>query len=154
QTAVVRKDFETANSILPSIPKTEYTAVARFLESQGFKAEAFQVSLDPEHKFDLALELGKLADARKILDDMPKEEYDTTDAQSKWKRLGDLALTKCDLALVERCAVNAQDLGGLLLLHSSTGNREGMLSLAEEARKAGRTNVAFLALFVCGKVSR
>lgn len=56
-----------------------------------------QVSLDPEHKFDLALELGKLADARKILDDMPKEEYDTTDAQSKWKRLGDLALTKCVL---------------------------------------------------------
>ncbi|CAN0485460.1 unnamed protein product [Ectocarpus sp. 12 AP-2014] len=43
QTAVVRKDFETANSILPSIPKGEYTAVARFLESQGFKDEAFQV---------------------------------------------------------------------------------------------------------------
>lgn len=53
-----------------------------------------QVSLDPEHKFDLALELGKLEDARKILDDMPQEEYDTTDAQSKWKRLGDLALAK------------------------------------------------------------
>lgn len=48
--------------------------------------------------------------------------------------------------------MNAQDLGGLLLLHSSTGNREGMLSLAEDAKKAGRTNVAFLALFVCGKV--
>lgn len=53
---------------------------------------------------------------------------------------------------MERCAVNAQDLGGLLLLHSSTGNREGMLALAEDARKAGRTNVAFLSLFVCGKV--
>lgn len=57
------------------------------------------MSLDPEHKFDLALELGKLDDARKILDDMPKEEYDTTDAQSKWKRLGDLALTKYVLPL-------------------------------------------------------
>ena len=55
-----------------------------------------QVSLDPDHKFDLALELGQLEDARKLLDDMPKEEYDTTDAQTKWKRLGDLALTKCD----------------------------------------------------------
>lgn len=53
-----------------------------------------QVSLDSEHKFDLALELGKLESARGILDDMPKEEYDTTDAQSKWKRLGDLALAK------------------------------------------------------------
>lgn len=55
---------------------------------------------------------------------------------------------------MERCAVNAQDLGGLLLLHSSTGNREGMLSLAEVAKKSGRTNVAFLALFVCGKVRK
>ena len=27
-----------------------------------------------------------------------------------------------------------------------------MLSLAEDAKKIGRTNVAFLALFVCGKV--
>lgn len=47
QTAVVRKDFETANSILPSIPKSEYTAVARFLETQGFKEEAFQVCNHP-----------------------------------------------------------------------------------------------------------
>ena len=54
---------------------------------------------------------------------------------------------------MERCAVNAQDLGGLLLLHSSTGNRAGMLSLAEDAKKAGRINVAFLSLFVCGKVN-
>ena len=34
QTAVVRKDFDSANSILPTIPKTELTGVARFLESQ------------------------------------------------------------------------------------------------------------------------
>ena len=34
QTAVVRKDFVTANSILPSIPRSEHGAVARFLESQ------------------------------------------------------------------------------------------------------------------------
>lgn len=59
-----------------------------------------QVSNDPEHKFDLALELGKLEDAKSILDDMPKEEYDTTDAQSKWKRLGDLALARRVLPIV------------------------------------------------------
>lgn len=53
------------------------------------------MSNDTEHKFDLALELGKLDDAKKILDEMPKDEYDTTDAQSKWKRLGDLALARC-----------------------------------------------------------
>jgi Coatomer WD associated region len=50
QTAVVRKDFATANALLPSIPVTEYTAVARFLESQGFKEEALAVSRDPDHR--------------------------------------------------------------------------------------------------------
>lgn len=54
----------------------------------------YQVSLDPDHKFDLGLDLGKLEEAKIILDGMPKDEYDTTDAQSKWKRLGDLALAK------------------------------------------------------------
>ncbi len=39
----VRQDFVTANSLLPLIPKSEYPAVARFLESQGFKQEALQV---------------------------------------------------------------------------------------------------------------
>jgi Coatomer WD associated region len=46
----VRKDFATANALLPSIPVTEYTAVARFLESQGFKEEALAVSRDPDHR--------------------------------------------------------------------------------------------------------
>lgn len=58
-----------------------------------------QVSTDSEHKFDLALELGKLDEAKNILDEMPKEEYDTTDAQTKWKRLGDLALARYVLSL-------------------------------------------------------
>jgi len=44
QTAVVRKDFDTANAILPSIPKGEHNAVAVFLEAQGFKEEALSVS--------------------------------------------------------------------------------------------------------------
>ena len=39
QTAVVRKDFDAANEILPNVPESEYGAIARFLESQGFKAE-------------------------------------------------------------------------------------------------------------------
>lgn len=152
QTAVVRKDFQTANALLPSIPVTEYTAVARFLESQGFKEEALAVSRDPDHKFDLACELGHLPVAKKLLDDMPPEEYDTLDAQSKWKRLGDLALSNCDLALVEKCATNSSDFGGLLMLHSATGNSAGMAALADVARKAGKNNVAFLALLLCGRV--
>ncbi|KAG5179548.1 coatomer WD associated region-domain-containing protein [Tribonema minus] len=152
QTAVVRKDFEAANALLPSIPASEYTAVARFLESQGFKEEALAVSRDPDHRFDLACELGKLALARELLDAIPPAEYDTLDSQTKWKRLGDLALSECDMALVEKCAANSGDLGGLLLLHSSTGNAAGLAALAADAAKAGKTNVGFLALFLLGRL--
>jgi coatomer subunit beta' len=45
QTAVVRKDFVTANSILPSIPRSEHGAVARFLESQVLDPSPLYVSI-------------------------------------------------------------------------------------------------------------
>jgi coatomer subunit beta' len=67
-------------------------------------------------------------------------------------RLGDLALTECDLPLVEKCATNSSDLGGLLLLHSAMGSSAGMTALAATAAAAGKTNVAFLALLLCGRV--
>lgn len=34
QTAVMRKDFETADQVLPAIPKEQRTRVAHFLEKQ------------------------------------------------------------------------------------------------------------------------
>jgi len=34
QTAVMRKDFETANRVLPTVPKEHRTRVAHFLEKQ------------------------------------------------------------------------------------------------------------------------
>ena len=54
------RDFDTANSILPSVPREQYNNIARFLESQGYKEEALSVADDPDVKFDLALQLNKL----------------------------------------------------------------------------------------------
>jgi coatomer subunit beta' len=154
QTAVVRKDFETANALLPSIPESEYTQVARFLESQGFKEEALEVSRDPDHRFDLACELGKLDLAKGLLEDIPDADMGTLDAQTKWKRVGDLALANADLGLFKESARRAVDLPGLLLLYSSTGDAAGMDSLAEEAEAAGKANVAFLASLLRGKLDK
>merc|ERR1719453_1424192 len=67
QTAVVRRDFNSANAILPSIPKSEHNAVARFLESQGFKEEALSVSTDLDHRFELAIDLKNLEVAKTVL---------------------------------------------------------------------------------------
>ncbi|XP_006846719.1 PREDICTED: coatomer subunit beta' [Chrysochloris asiatica] len=60
QTAVMRRDFGMADKVLPTIPKEQRTRVAHFLEKQGFKQQALTVSTDPEHRFELALQLGEL----------------------------------------------------------------------------------------------
>ena len=77
QTAVMRKDFETADQVLPTISKEQRTRVAHFLEKQvssnvsswkfqqsihfqGYRQQALAVTLDNEHKFDLALQIGNL----------------------------------------------------------------------------------------------
>ena len=57
QTAVMREDFDTANEVLPGIPKESRARVAHFLEKQGFKKQALAVTTDPEHQFDLALQV-------------------------------------------------------------------------------------------------
>jgi coatomer subunit beta' len=105
QTAVMRGNFDTANDLLAGIPETEYTKVARFLESQGFKEEALAVTQDADHKFDLFLELGQVNLAHSILLETPDEEKDSTDAQTKWKRLSDAALKDTNLDLCEAVGI-------------------------------------------------
>ena len=152
QTAVVRRDFDTANAILPSIPKSEHNAVARFLESQGFKEEALGVSSDPDHRFELAIDLKNLSVAHQVLSSESSDEAEGIDNSSKWRRLGDLALSSGDVKLAQSCAIRSGDLSGLLLLYAAAGNKEGMKELAVLAKESGRTNVAFLAFYVTAQV--
>ena len=56
----MREDFTTANEVLPAIPKASRTRVAHFLEKQGFKKQALAVTPDPEHQFDLALQVNSI----------------------------------------------------------------------------------------------
>ena len=46
----------------------------------------------------------------------------------------------------------AMDLSGLLLLYSSLGDAEGMSKLASLAKEQGKNNVAFLCLFMLGRL--
>merc|ERR1711935_752648 len=152
QTAVMRGDFDAANELLPNIPETEYTKVARFLESQGFKEEAFAVTTDPDHKFDLALELGQTETAHALLLETPDEDKDSTETESKWKRLSDAALKENNLELVESASLASHDYSDLLLLYSAVGNLAGMERLAAAASEHGKTNVAFVAYLLTGNV--
>ncbi|XP_020398788.1 coatomer subunit beta'-1 [Zea mays] len=54
--------------------------------------------------------------------------------------------------MAEECLLQAKDLSGLLLLYSSLGDAEGIEKLASLAKEHGKNNVAFLCLFMLGKV--
>ncbi|CCI11060.1 unnamed protein product [Albugo candida] len=165
QTAVVRKDFETANSILPNIPQDQMDLVARFLESQGYKEEALALSTDPDQKFDLAVQLAKLDVAREImLNEIETAQHQkpqlagspaelSIEMQHKWKQLGDLALNDFQFDLAEECALRADDFSMLLILYTSRGDGVGLAKLANLATDKRRFNVAFLCRLLLNQTS-
>lgn len=152
QTAVMRGDFDAANELLSSIPETEYTTVARFLESQGFKEEALAVTTDADHKFDLALELGHIGVAHTLLKETTNEEKDSTETMAKWKRLSDAALKDSNFELCESASLASNDYAGLLLIYTAIGNLNGMDRLAKASEADGKTNIAFSAYLLSGNV--
>jgi hypothetical protein len=84
QTAILRKDFATAASILPQIPNEHRNHIARFLEGLNLKELALEVATDMEHKFELAIQLRKLDVAHQIAE--------VSNAELKWRQIGDFAL--------------------------------------------------------------
>ncbi|XP_078102851.1 coatomer subunit beta'-like [Sander vitreus] len=146
QTAVMRRDFSTADKVLPTIPKEQRARVAHFLEKQGFRQQALAVTTDPEHKFELALQLGELKIAYQLASEAESEQ--------KWKQLAELATTKCQFSLAQECLHQAQDYGGLLLLATASGNANMVGKLADGAEKDGKTNVAFLTYFLQGRLDK
>lgn len=142
QTAVMRRDFETADRVLPTIPKEHRTRVAHFLEKQGFKQQALQVSTDPEHRFDLALQIGDLQTALELARDSENPQ--------KWSQLADVATNQNQFELVKECLGRANDFGGLLLLATSAGDESMIRSLGESSIAQGRHNISFLSMFLLG----
>ncbi|XP_034100019.1 coatomer subunit beta' [Drosophila nasuta] len=146
QTAVMRRDFERADLVLPTIPKEHRTRVAHFLEKQGFKAQALQVSTDADHKFDLALQIGELDIALKLA-------REAENAQ-KWSQLADVASRKNNMSLVKECMQKANDFSGLLLLSTASGDAEMLQELGATSSTQGRHNIAFLSAFLRSDVER
>lgn len=58
--------------------------MARFLEGRGRTEEALEIATDPDYRFELAVQLGKLDAALQIAE--------ASDSESKWRQLGELAL--------------------------------------------------------------
>ncbi|VDO70375.1 unnamed protein product, partial [Heligmosomoides polygyrus] len=144
QTAVMRRDFDTADKVLTTIPKEQRTRVAHFLEKQGFKRQALAVSQDPDHRFDLALALGDL-----------KTAYDLAmqgDSEEKWKMLSQAATLKSELMLAGECLGRARDYGGLLLLATCAGSAPLLNKLKADSSTNGHHNVHFTTSLLLGDV--
>ncbi|XP_017105574.2 coatomer subunit beta' [Drosophila bipectinata] len=146
QTAVMRRDFERADLVLPTIPKEHRTRVAHFLEKQGFKSQALQVSTDGDHKFDLALQIGELEIAVKLAREAENSQ--------KWTQLADVAARKNNMALVKECMQKANDFSGLLLLSTASGDAQMLEDVGTAGSAQGRHNIAFLAAFLRSDVQR
>ncbi|XP_037957982.1 coatomer subunit beta' [Teleopsis dalmanni] len=140
QTAVMRRDFDRADNVLPTIPKEHRTRVAHFLEKQGFKVQALQVSTDPDHKFDLALQTGDLGIAVKLARESENPQ--------KWTQLADAASRRNNMELVKECMQKANDFSGLLLLATASGDKVMLDDLGQNALNHGRHNIAFLSSFL------
>ncbi|KAF8120697.1 coatomer WD associated region-domain-containing protein, partial [Boletus edulis] len=132
QTAVLRGDMEGAAEILPTLPKEQLNKVARFLERRDLKEIRIQVTSDPDHKFDLSLQL------------------DDPDAAVDIKALGDRALAVWRFDLAREAFERTNDLSALVLLLLSTGDREGLHRLTVAAEKKGANNLAFATFFQLG----
>ncbi|KAF8425927.1 coatomer WD associated region-domain-containing protein [Tirmania nivea] len=144
QTVVLRGDMEAAAELLEAVPLDQRNKIARFLEGQGYKELALEIATDPEHRFDLALALGDL--------DIALEMARETDAEHKWKTVGDAALAAWNITLAEECFKAGKDLGSLLLVRTATGDVEGLKELAGMANEAGLNNIAFSCLWQIGDV--
>lgn len=96
--------------------------------TKDLKELAMQLTNDPDHKFDLSLQLDDLDTAVDIVRSVPENE-----AESKWKALGDRALLVWRFDLAREAFERANDLSALMLLLLSTGDREGLQRLAVTA---------------------
>ncbi|CAH1104485.1 unnamed protein product [Psylliodes chrysocephalus] len=146
QTAVMRRDFSTADRVLPSIPKEHRTRVAHFLEKQGFKQQALAVSSDPEHRFELAVALEDLNTARALAQEANNPQ--------KWSQLAELAASTNNLELAKECMQKAQDYGGLLLLATSSGDEKVVRALGDATQTEGKHNLSFLSHFLVGDLNK
>jgi coatomer subunit beta' len=105
---------------------------------------AFELTPDQDHKFDLALVLNRVDEAHKIAEAQQSNE--------KWRKVGDIALSRGNFTMAEDCYLKSQDFNSLLLFYGSYGDAQGLIKLVKDAKEAGKFNIAFEAAFSMGMI--
>ena len=143
QQAVLSNDLVAAEQLLKNVPQDAHLKLAKFLEANDYKEIAYNLTPDPTHKLDLAVELGKLDDSLQLAK--------TAGKIASWKQVGDLALSLGNFDIAENCFKEAQDLPSLFLLYSAISNREGIEEIQKMANDKGEANLMFLSSYLLVK---
>mmetsp|Transcript_30508 Transcript_30508/g.40592 ORF Transcript_30508/g.40592 Transcript_30508/m.40592 type:complete len:213 (-) Transcript_30508:170-808(-) len=146
QVCILKEETQKAETLLPQIPESYHGKLAKFLEVNGQREMAFKVTPDPDHKFELAIALNNVEVARAIAEDQESVE--------KWRKVGDIALSRGMFTLAESCFKCSNDVNSLLLFYSSYGDEQGLTELAAQAESLGKYNVAFEAYYLLAQVDK
>lgn len=137
--------------MLSGFSKTELNQLLRFFEKLGYLGLSFALSQDFDSKFEISLQTGNLARAFELLNTLQSEQPSTALSNTtKWKKLGDLALSKWKVGLALDCYWLAKDYALLLLILSSSNNPQQLSRLAQECENSGRYNIAYQAWWLVG----
>ena len=139
QIAILNKEFDKAEKIVPNIPENYNEKIIAFLEKFNFNEISYRISKNPNQKFSLALKLKKLEDAW----DIAKKENNP----EKMKMVADLALELGEFSFAEKAMIAGNDYSGLLLYYSSIQDKEKLNQLAIKAKEHGMFNVSFSSFF-------
>ncbi|KAK8795705.1 hypothetical protein WA158_000361 [Blastocystis sp. Blastoise] len=153
QVLIIRGDIESANQLLPSIPAGDINKLSQFLEGQGYKAEAMELSTDIFKKIDIAIELEMIEKATEFLNILDsRENNDSVEISKYWNRLSELCLKKGDIEHAKIYSTKGHDYPFLLLLALSTGDKQGIEQLVQLCKEKHIENLAFISLFSMGDI--
>ena len=111
---MLKEDLDKAKKFIPTIPESYYGKLAKFLETNNQKQMAFDLTPDLDHKFELAISLNNVEVGKSIAEEQQSIE--------KWRKVGDIALSRGQFTLAEECYEKSNDFNSLLLFYSSYGD--------------------------------
>ncbi|CAK9440054.1 uncharacterized protein LODBEIA_P41540 [Lodderomyces beijingensis] len=146
---------EEYTNLIAEFSKTELNQLSRFFEKLGYLNLSFSLSQDFDSKFQISLNTGDLKQAYELLSTQQKEQPSLASVNVfKWKKLGDLALEKWNVALAQESFWLAKDYSSLLLLLSTSQNKAQLIKLAEQCELNGKYNIAWQAWWLVADIDK
>ncbi|OAF65695.1 hypothetical protein A3Q56_06595, partial [Intoshia linei] len=144
QSAVLKNDFEAADTHLVSIPMSHRNSIAEFLHAQNFKKQALAVATDLEFKFILALEIEDI----ELSYDLAKQ----LDSKDNWMRLSEVVERSGHINILLECLEKMEDLPGQFFYAKMLGSKDMLAKVAKKAYTEKHFNITFISYFISGRL--